>query len=87
MNHLAALLPDLYQFILRSGYRIVAEGCHPFNPFPDMENTETQVWLEFSSACQYLPEEVYSTMLNDSQEIGKMIDHMINNPEKFTRNH
>ncbi|MDD5508810.1 MAG: four helix bundle protein [Bacteroidales bacterium] len=52
----------------------------------DMENTETQVWLRFSTACQYLPEEISLILLNDSQEIGRMIDHMINNPEKFTRN-
>ena len=52
----------------------------------DMENTETQVWLKFSFACQYMLKEVSLALLNKSQEIGRMIDHMINNPEKFARN-
>jgi len=52
----------------------------------DMENTETQVWLKFSITCQYASEEVFATLLNDSKEIGLMIDHMIKNPEKFARN-
>ena len=49
----------------------------------DMENTETQVWLRFSLACNYICQETYETLLNESSEIGKMIDHMINHPEKF----
>jgi four helix bundle protein len=52
----------------------------------DMENTETQVWLRFSISCQYASEEKFTTLINDSKEIGRMIDHMINHPEKFARN-
>ena len=52
----------------------------------DMENTETQVWLKFSIACGYASEESFSALSNDSKEIGRMLDHMINNPEKFVRN-
>ncbi len=52
----------------------------------DMENNETQVWLKFSIECKYASEEVFTALLNDSKEIGRMLDHMINNPEKFTRN-
>jgi four helix bundle protein len=52
----------------------------------DMENTETQVWLQFSINCKYLSEERYDEFLDDSQRIGRMIDHMISNPEKFARN-
>ena len=51
----------------------------------DMENTETQVWLQFSINCKYLSEERYDEFLDDSQRIGRMIDHMISNPEKFAR--
>ena len=52
----------------------------------DMENTETQVWLEFSKSCQYCSLEVYDILWNESQEIGRMIDFMMTHPEKFTRN-
>ena len=52
----------------------------------DMENTETQVWLEFAIECKYIREEVCIDLQNDSQEVGRMIDHMINHPEKFVRN-
>ena len=31
-------------------------------------------------------EEKYSEMLSEAQRIGRMIDHRINNPEKFARN-
>ena len=51
-----------------------------------MENSETQVWPQFSIACQYMSKETNLLFLNDSQEIGRMIDHMINNLEKFARN-
>ena len=52
----------------------------------DMENTETQVWLKFSKTCNYISEEEYKEMNSNSQVIGRMIDHMIHNPEKFARN-
>jgi four helix bundle protein len=52
----------------------------------DMENTETQVWLKFSKTCNYITTEEYEELNQNSQVIGRMIDHMINNPEKFTRN-
>ena len=52
----------------------------------DMENSETQVWLQFSYRCKYLSEEVHKELLNESQEIGRMLDFMINNPGKFARN-
>jgi four helix bundle protein len=51
-----------------------------------MENTETQVWLHFAISCDYISEEKYNEMLSDNERIGRMIDHMINNPEKFARN-
>jgi four helix bundle protein len=51
----------------------------------DMENTETQVWLRFSYACKYLSNDLFTELFNASEEIGRMIDHMINHPEKFAR--
>lgn len=49
----------------------------------DSENTETQVWLDFALACNYIPNKVYKDLLNKSEEVGKLINHMINNPEKY----
>lgn len=50
----------------------------------DMENSETQVWLDFALACEYINEEVYIDFVKRSEEIGRMINHMIENPEKYS---
>lgn len=49
----------------------------------DMENTETQVWLDFSYHCEYINENVYDELINDSEEVGKIISYMIDNTDKF----
>jgi four helix bundle protein len=49
----------------------------------ETENAETQVWLEFALACQYLGQEEYDEFKNENDEVAKLIFYMINNPEKF----
>jgi four helix bundle protein len=49
----------------------------------DMENTETQVWLDFASSCNYINEKAFSDLNSKSEEIGKLLNYMIQNPEKF----
>ncbi len=49
----------------------------------DMENTETQVWLDFALHCEYINEETYDSLILQSEEIGKLISYMINNTDKF----
>jgi four helix bundle protein len=49
----------------------------------DMENTETQVSLDFAETCKYISHEEYQELLNNSEEIGRMLNHMLENPEKF----
>jgi len=49
----------------------------------DMENSETQVWLDFSLSCKYISEDVYKEYLERSEEIGRMLNHMIENPQKY----
>ena len=49
----------------------------------DAENSETQVWLEFSFKCNYINEVIYNELLNESNEFGKLINYMILNPQKF----
>lgn len=49
----------------------------------DMENSETQGWLEFSLACGYISEQDFTRLNDQSNEVGKLLHIMINNPEKF----
>ncbi|NEU09105.1 four helix bundle protein [Flavihumibacter sp. R14] len=49
----------------------------------DTENGETQTWLEFALACQYISEEEYASLFNQSEEVAKLLSYMMNNPEKF----
>jgi len=49
----------------------------------DMENSETQVWLDFSLSCKYVNKEVYKAYLERYEEIGKLLNHMIQNPDKY----
>jgi len=49
----------------------------------DAENSETNVWLEFSLNCNYISLEKYSELYSKNIEIGKIINYMINNPGKF----
>ena len=50
-----------------------------------MENTETQIWLDFALACGFISEENHKVLVNRSQSIGRILNHMIHNPEKFQR--
>ncbi len=49
----------------------------------DMENSETQVWLDFALACEYIGNEIYQELLRESEEVGRMINHMLANPERY----
>ena len=49
----------------------------------DMENTETQVWLDFSLACSYITEKLQSSFNQRSEEVGKLLNDMIKYPEKY----
>jgi four helix bundle protein len=48
-----------------------------------MENSETQVWLDFALACKYSDRKLYKDLKASSEEIGKMLNHMIENPENY----
>ena len=49
----------------------------------DTENTETQVWLDFVLACSYITPEEYHELYPYTEEVGKLISYMIDNPAKF----
>ena len=48
-----------------------------------MENAETSGWLEFSRACIYINDLQHKKLLDTNAEIGRLLNHMINNPEKY----
>ncbi|MFD2726636.1 four helix bundle protein [Hyunsoonleella rubra] len=49
----------------------------------DGENSETSTWLDFALACGYISKEIHSNFSKQVEEIGKLINYMINNPGKF----
>jgi four helix bundle protein len=49
----------------------------------DAENTETQVWLDFSLACKYFDKNKYESLKLKSEEVGKLLNFMMNNPDRF----
>jgi four helix bundle protein len=49
----------------------------------DMENSETQTWLEFAFACTYIDQDTYTQLINLSEQVGSLLHHMISNPEKY----
>lgn len=49
----------------------------------DAENSEAQTWLEFALACNYISKDVFEDYTNESIEIGRLINYMILNPNKF----
>ena len=49
----------------------------------ETENSETEVWLDFSIDCKYISKEEYQSLLAKNQEVGKLIWYMIKNPDKF----
>ena len=49
----------------------------------DSENAETQLWLDFALACNYIDEPKRRELQLKSEEIGKLLNYMMNNPDKF----
>lgn len=70
---------------LAEGYRKRQYRAHFVSKMSDcdMENSETQVWLDFSLSCKYLTDEQHENLYSITEEIGKLLFHMINNPEKY----
>lgn len=49
----------------------------------DTEIGETGVWLDFSFACHYISLEKYKSLSEKNQETGRLLGHMINNPDRY----
>jgi four helix bundle protein len=53
----------------------------------DMENSETQISLDFARSCSYIDDTNYHDLVERSEEIGRMLNHMVLNPEKYMPKH
>ena len=60
--------------------RVYPKHFHSKLTDSDAENSETQVWMEFSLKCNYMSESIYNELLNESNEVGKLINFMLLNP-------
>jgi len=49
----------------------------------DAENSETSVWIDFAFSCGYIDESSKVYLLSKNEEVGRLIYHMMNNPEKY----
>ena len=49
----------------------------------DAENSETGVWLDFSLACNYTSLEQHYPFNTRNEEVGRLLNHMRNNPGKY----
>lgn len=82
------------QIVLSSGSvcACLAEGCRIRRGMAnfvakltdsDMENTETQIWLDFSLAYNSITQEKYKDLFNKSEEVGRLLQNMITNPHRY----
>ena len=51
----------------------------------DMENSETSVWIDFAFACEYIDKKKQIELTDKAAEIGRLLNHMIEYPEKYNR--
>lgn len=49
----------------------------------DSENAEKQVWLQFANACDYITNEEFDDLKEESLEVGRLLNHMLENPAKY----
>jgi len=47
------------------------------------EEGETEVWIDMSKDCKYIDESLHKSLIERYQEIARMLNSMINTPEKF----
>jgi four helix bundle protein len=48
------------------------------------EAAETQVWLDYSFECGYLPDDAYQRLLDEYEKIIGMLVNMLKHPEKWS---
>jgi len=48
-----------------------------------MENSETQVWLDFALKCDYLQAETHKLFTDRCEEVGRLLNHMMSHPQTY----
>jgi four helix bundle protein len=49
----------------------------------DGENSETTIWLDFAEKCGYAGQEALAPLRALNDEVGRLVQYMIEHPEKF----
>lgn len=49
----------------------------------DSELGETQVWFDICHGCEYITDSEYQSLFDLSEECGRLIGHMLQNPYKY----
>jgi four helix bundle protein len=67
------------------GYRKKRYPLHFISKMTDCdgENAETQVWLDHAVACAYVTRQDIAPIIWLSEEVGRMLGDMIENPGKY----
>jgi four helix bundle protein len=52
----------------------------------DMENSETSVWVDFAFERGYIDQTTQIQLNRKAAEVGRLLNHMIENPQKYNRN-
>jgi four helix bundle protein len=70
---------------IREGYRKRIYPKHFVAKITDADSecTETMIWLDFAKDCHYLKIEKYNDLFKQYEEVEKILNWMINHPEKF----
>lgn len=70
---------------LAEAYRKRVYPAHFFSKLTDSdaENSESQVWLDFALSCEYIERSLYEELTLRSEEVGKLLNFMMNNPGSF----
>ena len=70
---------------IAEGYRKRRYEAHFISKLTDadMENSETMVWIDFALSCRYIDNETHIQLYQQTQEIGKLLSFMIDNPSRF----
>ena len=70
---------------IAEGYRKMRYEKHFISKISDAdsENSETQLWLDFALACEYIPDKKKLELQTKSEEVGKLLNYMMKNPDKF----
>lgn len=63
--------------------RVFPKHFHSKLTDSDAENSETITWLKFAFNCEYINENEFKELNYNCEEIGKLINYMILNPQKF----